>query len=59
MHRKSIEHVYEQGGKQLVFFTNSRKNLDFYLKRGYEVFNEKEIEYNGKTMGNWSLKKVI
>ena len=33
----------EHGGKQLVFFTNSRKNLDFYLKRGYEVFDEREI----------------
>ena len=41
------------------YFTNSKKNLDFYLKRGYEVFDEREIDYNGKTMGSWSLKKTI
>ena len=39
--------------------TNSRKNLDFYLKRSYTVFDERKIEYNGKAMGSWSLKKVI
>ena len=37
------DYVREHGGKQLVFFTNSRKNLDFYLKRGDEVFDEREI----------------
>lgn len=53
------DYVRERGGKQLVFFTNSKKNLDFYLNRGYEVFDEREIDYNGKTMGSWSLKKTI
>ena len=53
------KYVSDHGGSQLVFFTNSRKNLDFYLKRGYEVFDEREIEYNGKTMGSWSLKKIL
>ena len=52
-------YVREQGGKQIVFFTNSRKNLNFYLKRGYEVFNEREFEYNGHKMGSWSLKKEL
>ena len=52
-------YVHERGGKQIVFFTNSQKNLDFYLKRGYEVFDEREIEYNGHKMGSWSLKKAI
>jgi hypothetical protein len=41
------------------YFTNSKKNLDFYLKRGYEVFDERGIDYNGKTMGSWSLKKTM
>lgn len=49
-------YVRERGGKQIVFFTNSQKNLNFYLKRGYEVFDEREFEYNGKKMGSWSLK---
>jgi len=46
-------------GKQLLFFTNSQKNLDFYLKRGYEVFDERTIDYQGKSMGSWSLKKSL
>ena len=41
------------------YFTNSQKNLNFYLKRGYEVFDEREIEYNGHKMGSWSLKKAL
>lgn len=53
------DYVRERGGKQLVFFTNSKKNLDFYLKRGYEVFDERGIDYNGKTLGSWSLKKTM
>lgn len=52
-------YVRERGGKQIVFFTNSQKNLNFYLKRGYEVFDEREIEYKGHKMGSWSLKKEI
>ena len=53
------EYIRERGGKQLVFFTNSRKNLDFYIKRGYEVFDEREFEYKGKKMGSWSLRKGL
>ena len=51
--------IRERGGKQIVFFTNSQKNLNFYLKRGYEVFDEREIEYNRHKMGSWSLKKAL
>ena len=53
------DYVRERGGKQIVFFTNSQNNLNFYLKRGYEVFDEREIEYNGHKMGSWSLKKAL
>ena len=53
------QYIRERGGRQLVFFTNSRKNLDFYLKRGYEVFDEREFEYDGKKMGSWSLRKSL
>ena len=52
-------YIREHGGKQVVLVTNSQKNLNFYLKRGYELFDEREFEYNGNTMGNWSLKKVL
>ena len=52
-------YIRERGGKQVVLFTNSQKNLNFYLKRGYELFDEREFEYNGHKMGSWSLKKVL
>ncbi len=53
------KYIRERGGKQLVFFTNSQKNLDYYIKRGLEVFDEREFEYNGKKMGSWSLRKML
>ena len=53
------KYVSDHGGSQLVFFTNSRKNLDFYLHRGYEIFDEREFEYAGKKMGSWSLRKKL
>ena len=52
-------YIRERGGKQVVLFTNSPKNLNFYLKCGYEVFDERIFEYNGNKMGSWSLKKVL
>ena len=42
-----------------MFFTNSRKNLDFYLRRGYEVFHEEEFRHLGRIMGSWSVKKAL
>ena len=29
------------------------------FERGYEIFDEREFEYNGNKMGSWSLKKVL
>ena len=52
-------YIRERGGKQVVLVTNSQKNLNFYLKRGYELFDERVFEYNGNKMGSWSLKKVL
>jgi hypothetical protein len=42
-----------------VLYTNSQKNLNFYLKRGYELFDERAFEYNDRKMESWSLKKVL
>ena len=52
-------YIRERDGRQVVLVTNSQKNLDFYLKRGYELFDEREFEYNGNKMGSWSLKKGL
>jgi GNAT superfamily N-acetyltransferase len=42
-------------GKDLVFFTNSEKNLAYYLHRGFEVFHEQEFIYDGK-IGTGNLR---
>ena len=53
------KYVRERDGKQIVFYTNSQKNLNFYLKCGYELFDERVFDYCGSKMGSWSLKKVL
>lgn len=52
-------YIRERDGRQVVIVTNSQKNLNFYLNRGYELFDERVFEYNGHKMGSWSLKKVL
>lgn len=52
-------YVRERGGRQLVFFTNSEKNLRFYEHHGFEVFDERVLEHNGRKMGSWSLRKIL
>lgn len=41
------------------YFTNSEKNIAFYKKLGFEVFDYRTIEHDGKTMGSWSVKKKL
>lgn len=53
------EFIRGRGGKELVFFTNSEKNLVFYLHRGFELFHEQEFIYDGKKMGSWSVRKTL
>ena len=53
------QYIRLNGGKELVFFTNSEKNIAFYKKRGFEVFDYRTIEHEGKTMGSWSVKKKL
>ena len=52
-------YIRERGGRQVVLYTNSQKNLNFYLKRGYELFDGRAFEYNDRKMESWSLKKVL
>ena len=52
-------YIREHGGKQIVFYTNSQKNLNFYLHRGYELIDEHVFDYHDRKMGSWSLKKVL
>ena len=41
------------------YFTNSENNIAFYKKLGYEVFDYRTIEHDGKTMESWSVKKKL
>ena len=52
-------YIRERGGRELVFFTNSEKNIAYYRKRGFNVFDEREFTYDGKRMGSWSVKKAL
>ena len=53
------DYVRERGGKQIVFYTNSQKNLNFYLNRSYELIDEREFDYHDRKMGSWTLKKAL
>ena len=52
-------YVRERDGKQIVFYTNSQKNLNFYLNRGYELFDKRVFDYHDRKMGSWTLKKAL
>jgi ribosomal protein S18 acetylase RimI-like enzyme len=54
------EYIREHGGKQLTLFTNSEKNLAFYKKNNFEVFDERDIAVrDGLKMRSWSVKKTL
>lgn len=52
-------YIKEQAGRTLTFFTNSQSNIDFYKKRGYEVFDYREFRQAESVMGSWSVKKDL
>lgn len=54
------EYIREHEGKQLTLFTNSEKNLAFYKKNNFEVFDERDIAVrDGLKMRSWSVKKSL
>lgn len=54
------KYIRERGGKELTLFTNSEKNLAFYKKNGFEVFDERDITIpDGSKMRSWSVKKKL
>lgn len=50
-----IPFVQQNGGETFSLFTNSEINRSFYIKNGFEEFDEREFTYNGKTIGSWSF----
>jgi len=54
------DYIRERGGKQLTLFTNSERNLAFYKKNGFEVFDERDVVIrDGMKMKSWSVKKAL
>lgn len=54
------DYIRERGGKQLILFTNSEKNLAFYRKNGFEIFDERDISIpDGGKMKSWSVRKTL
>ena len=55
---KRTHYLVAQMNGEMVLFTNSDKNIAFYKRCGFEVFDEREFAYNGKTMRSWSVRKI-
>lgn len=56
---RSAAEVATRAFDDYEYFTNSEKNIAFYKKLGFEVFDYRTIEHDGKTMGSWSVKKKL
>ena len=50
----------EEGrGERQWAMGDSQKNLNFYLHRGYKLFDERVFDYHDRQMGSWTLKKNL
>lgn len=54
-----IPYVKAAGGEIISLFTNSEINCKFYEKNGFFLFDKKQFEYGGKTIGSWSYKMKL
>ncbi|MCQ2453468.1 MAG: GNAT family N-acetyltransferase [Clostridia bacterium] len=50
-----LPYAREHGAEAVSLFTNSEPNRRFYLKNGFEVFDERRFEHNGRGFGSWSF----
>ena len=50
-----IPYIKSKNANLLYLYTNSTRNLEFYTKIGFEQFDYREFQYNGKTLPNYSL----
>ena len=48
--------VKSNGGNLITVTTNSRKNVDFYIKNGFSLIEEETLEYSAKPFGNWTFR---
>ena len=48
--------VRSNGGNIITVTTNSEKNVDFYINNGFSLVKEEMLEYNEKSIGNWTFR---
>ena len=48
--------VRSNGGDLITVTTNSEKNVGFYIKNGFSLVKEETLEYNEKSIGNWTFR---
>ena len=48
--------VKSKGGDLITITTNSEKNVDFYIKNGFLLVKEETLEYNAKSLRNWTFR---
>ena len=51
-----IPMVKENNGKLITVTTNSEKNVRFYLDNGFSLVEEEVLDFNGKSLGNWTFR---
>ena len=56
IHDFLIPLVRSNGGNIITVTTNSEKNVDFYINNGFSLVKEEMLEYNEKSIGNWSFR---
>lgn len=54
-----IPRIKKHGAETLALFTNSERNCQFYEKNGFTLFDERQFEYNGKSIGSWYYCKYL
>ena len=48
--------VKSNGGNLITVTTNAEKNVAFYMNNGFTLVKEETLEYNAKSIGNWTFR---
>ena len=59
LHHCIIPYIAKLGGGLLTFNTNAERNRSFYIKNGFEEFDNSTLLENGIELGNWSYRMKI
>ena len=48
--------VKEKNGNLITVTTNSKHNVNFYIKNGFSLIKEENLKYKDRTVNNWSFR---